>query len=112
MVNKSGAFILYERLPVVLTGRCVFPALFDLQLDEGNRNMAAAAHMVDLSPLPGMAPSQRQGGTAIQHRGMIEKARGGCIILWRVDILLQVYQPLSENVAFPCGLQRRSLFYS
>lgn len=64
----------------------MFSCPFDLQLDEGNRNMAAAAHMVDLSPLPGMAPSQRQGGTAVQHRGMIEKARGGWIILWGVDV--------------------------
>ncbi|CAM9600070.1 unnamed protein product [Ectocarpus fasciculatus] len=45
---------------------------FLLQLDEGNRNMAAAAHMVDLKPLP---RNQRAGADehAGQHRDMIEK---------------------------------------
>ena len=45
----------------------------DPQLDEGNRNMAAAAQMSDLKPLPA---SQRAGGEHTgQHRDMIEKVR-------------------------------------
>lgn len=49
-----------------------------VKLDEGNRNMAAAAHMVDLRPLSDRAPSQRNGTRAAQaqHRDMIDKARG------------------------------------
>eukprot|EP00903_Cladosiphon_okamuranus_P008717 g8350.t1 len=45
---------------------------FLLQLDEGNRNMAAAAQMSDLKPLPG---TQRAGAGEHtgQHRDMIEK---------------------------------------
>lgn len=42
------------------------------QLDEGNRNMAAAAQMSDLKPLPGsqrVGPGEHTG----QHRDMIEK---------------------------------------
>lgn len=46
----------------------------DRQLDEGNRNMAAAAQMSDLKPLPG---GQRAGAGEHtgQHRDMIEKVR-------------------------------------
>lgn len=55
------------------TYRLAHPVLTtDRQLDEGNRNMAAAAHMVDLKPLP---RNQRAGADehAGQHRDMIEK---------------------------------------
>lgn len=51
-----------------------------MKLDEGNRNMAAAAHMVDLRPLSGRALSQRTGTRYAQHRDMIDQARGGGLI--------------------------------
>lgn len=50
---------------------CIFFP-FNRQLNEGNRNMAAAAQMVDLTPLPRRTTCQA-GGFATQHRGMIEK---------------------------------------
>lgn len=47
---------------------------FLLQLDEGNRNMTAAAQMVDLKPLPDRGQGSRSDGTtAAQHKSMVEK---------------------------------------
>lgn len=51
-----------------------FRTLTNCQLDEGNRNMAAAAQMSDLKPLPGNQRA-RAGEYTGQHRDMIEKVR-------------------------------------
>lgn len=47
------------------------------QLDEGNRNMAAAAQMSDLKPLPVSQPAGG-GEHAGQHRDMIQKVGCAC----------------------------------
>lgn len=47
--------------------------------------MAAAAHMVDLRPLPGCTQIQRAGSTAAQHKGMVEKVTSGsCRAIWEI----------------------------
>ncbi|CAM9448340.1 unnamed protein product, partial [Laminaria digitata] len=81
-------------------------------LDEGNRNMAAAAHMVDLRPLSGRALSQRTGVINVERPGVsayVTCSRDGTIRFWHkgtlkhlrtishLDTIKTSYEPLVKG---------------